>query len=641
MFSTTAGQLAVNAALPPDLRDHRRVLDRPGVEKLLREVIEKHPEQYRDIAHALSRVGYHSAYVTGGHSFGLKHMRISLAGKQAQEELAAKIARVWHDPKLSAKEKELQTVEMLQGRAEDLEDRNFKESLAEGNPFALQVLSGARGNKMNLKSLRAGDLLYVDHHDNPIPVPILRAYSQGLSPAEYYAGTFGARKGVADVKFATQNAGFFSKQLNQMAHRLIVTAHDHDVPPKYARGLPVETADPDNEGALLAHPAGGYERNTLLTPKVLSDLADKGVMKLLVRSPAVGGAADGGLLARDLGVRERGGLPPVGDYVGIAAAQALSEPLTQAQLSSKHSGGVAGAAKGVSGFQLVNQLVQDPKVFKGGAAHAQVDGTVQSVREAPQGGHYVTVDGHNHYVGQGYAPLVKVGQKIEAGDVLSEGTPVPGEVVRHKGHGEGRRYFVEAFRKAYKDSGISAHRRNIEVLARGLLDHARVTEDFGHYVPGDVVPYSRLEHHYEPRDGHTILDPKRALGMYLEAPVLHYSIGTKVRPSTVRDLEDFGVGGVVAHKDPPPFEPIVVRGLENLSHDPDWLVRFLGSYLQKNLLKGVHRGSTSDEGGTSFVPALAHATPFGREGLTKGWKAKDVSLLSSPSPPAPLSSLGP
>lgn len=623
---TTAGQLAVNSVLPEDLRDHSRVLDKKGIAKLLQQVAEKYPEKYRQVAHDLSRIGYHAAYLTGGNSFGLQHLRQSVAARKAELELEESIHRIYTDPRLSEKEKELRVVELLMARNKSLEEDNYQESLAEGNPLADQVLSGARGSPMNLKSLRAGDLLYVDHHDDPIPVPILRSYSQGLSPVEYYAGSFGARKGVADTKFATQESGFFSKQLNQVAHRLVVAAHDHDEEPQGVRGLPVDTEDPDNEGALLAHPAAGYPRNTLLTPKILGDLKDRGVGRILVRSPLVGGHESGGLLARDLGVRERGGLPPVGDNVGIAAAQALSEPLSQAQLSSKHSGGVAGAAKGVTGFKLVNQLVQVPQTFKGGAAHAQKDGRIRSVEPAPQGGTYVDVEGEKHYVGQGFTVHVKPGDVVEAGDVMSEGIPNPDEIVRHKGRGEGGRYFTEAFRKAYKDSGITAHRRNIEVLARGLIDHVQMTDEMGHYFPGDVVPYSRLEHHYKPREGHDVLEPKRALGMYLESPVLHYSIGTKVRPSVVKNLEHFGVGTVTAHKDPPPFEPVMIRGMESLSHDPDWMTRFLGSYLQKNLLKGVHHGGVSDESGTSYVAPLARAETFGHTGLTQGFDPKDVPV---------------
>jgi DNA-directed RNA polymerase subunit beta' len=631
MLHVTAGQLAVNSVLPEDLRDYNRTLDKKGLEKLLQAVADKYPEKYRQVVHDLSRLGYHTAYLTGGNSFGLSHLRQSMAGHKAQVELEDAVSKIYTDPTLKGREKDMRVVELLLGKSKDLEDQTYKESLAENNPFAHQVLSGARGNPTNLRSLRAGDLLYVDHHDNPIPVPVLHSYSHGLSPVEYYASTFGARKGVIDVKFATQDAGAFSKNLNQIAHRLIVVAPDNEKDPTTVRGLPVETEDPDNEGALLAKPAGGYPRNTMLTPKILGDLKEKGVMKLLVRSPMVGGHETGGLLARDLGYRERGGLPPVGDYVGIAAAQALSEPLSQAQLSSKHSAGVAGAAKGVSGFKLVNQLVQVPKTFRGGAAHAQKDGRVQSVEPAPQGGNYVTVDGTRHYVAQGFEVTVKPGQTVEAGDLLSEGIPNPYEITKHKGNGEGRRYFTDAFRKAFADAGIGAHRRNIEILARGLIDHVRLADEFEQYQPGDVVSYSRLEHHYKPRDGYDVVEPKRALGMYLEAPVLHYTIGTKVRPSVVQNLADFSVPSIAVHKDPPPFEPEMIRGMDTMSHDPDWMTRFLGSYLQKNLLKGTYRGDVSDEAGTSYVPPLAHAVEFGHKGLTKGWKLEDVKKMPSSS----------
>lgn len=835
MQHTTAGQLAVNAVLPEDLRDYTRVLDKKGIARLLQQVAEKYPTRYREIAHDLSRVGYHTAYITGGYSFGLNHLRVSLAGRLVQQRLHNRIHEIYADPRLSDEQKEHAVVEELIKEGPALEQAILKESAAEGNPLAMQVLSGARGNVMNLRALRGSDLLYVDHHDRPIPIPILRSISQGMSPAEYFAGSFGARKGVADVKFATQDAGFFclaqgtpvllpdrttrrieqfqigdpvmgaslngatfpttvtavfnngmqrcwefrfiitvrnptvtlriiatenhrvlarkddeptyskvrlgdltndhvilsgfsvehhlanpttsyaarhraavrttlrrnalgastaalieaarepqtqqatfryagrvdmgllptydievahpdhlfvlgnggissnSKQLNQVAHRLIVTGKDHPTQPTYLAGMPVDVDDPDNEGALLAHDVGGYKRNTVLTPKVLADIRSKGIKRILVRSPIAGGPEDGGVYAADLGIREKGTLPPVGDYVGIAAAQALSEPLSQAQLSSKHSGGVAGSAKGVSGFKLVNQLVQVPRRFKGGAAHSQEDGKVQAVRPAPQGGHYVVINGRQHYVGTGYDVKVKPGDFVEAGDVLSDGIPNPAEIVKHKGIGEGRRYFVDIFRKAYQDSGITAHRRNVELMARGLIDHVRLTDEMGRYNPGDTVPYSRLEHFYEPREGHEIVEPGRAEGMYLERPVLHYSIGTRVRPSVIKNLQEFGVQNILVHRDPPPFQSEMIRGMENLAHDPDWMTRFLGSYLKKNLLSGVHRGDVSDEGGTSFVPALARAETFGCEGKTVGYKvqAPSKSILHPPVQPVqPVMDLG-
>jgi hypothetical protein len=430
---------------------------------------------------------------------------------------------------------------------------------------------------------------------------------------------------------ATQDAGFFAKQLVQATHRLLVEGEDDDeeYDESNPRGLIVDTGDADNEGALLAHPVAGYARNTELTPRVLKDLQEQGHDQILIRSPVVGGPAGGGVYSRDVGRRERGGLAPVGDFVGIAAAQALAEPITQAQISSKHTGGIAGAAGAgaISGFKFINQLVQVPKTFRSGAAHSQQDGRVTRIEKAPQGGQYVYVGNEKHYVHKDYPLQVKVGDDVEAGDVLSDGIPNPSEIVKHKGLGEGRRYFIDAFRKALEDSGVSGHRRNMELLSRGLLNHVRLTDEIGDWVPDDVVPYQQLERQWKPRAGHAVTSPKSAVGQYLERPVLHYTVGTKIRPSMMADMERFGVRNVVVHRDPPPFQAEMIRGMANVAHDPDWMARMLGSYQSKSLLEGARRGAVADERGTSYVPALASGSSFGRLGLTKGWDSDEPHLV--------------
>ena len=54
------------------------------------------------------------------------------------------------------------------------------------------------------------------------------------------------------------------------------------------------------------------------------------------------------------------------------------------------------------------------------------------------------------------------------------------------------------------------------------------------------------------------------------------------------------------------------------------MTRFLGSYQEKNLLRGVHRGDVSDEKSTSYVPALAHAADLGKVGPVKSWQSKSI-----------------
>ncbi len=631
MLRTTAGSLLVNSALPEKLRKYDRVLDGNGIRALMKQVAEEYPDQYRPITKALSDIGRRVSYASGGFSFGLKSLRDAPVFHGIKKQIESEIDQIMSSD-ASDDDKQKQILLAVGQHQKPLEEAIYRDSLADGNPLAEQVLSGSRGKPMNLKSLRGADLLYQDHRDQTIPVPVLNSYSKGLTPAQYFAGSFGARRGTISTKMATAQAGFFGKQLNQAAHRLIVTAHD--APPGdqvYAmRGMPVDTDDNDNEGSLLAQSAGGYPRNTPLTSRVLGELKGQGIKRLLIRSPILGGPPQGGLYGRDVGVRERGGISPLGDQVGIAAAAAISEPVSQGGLSEKHSGGVAGASssRSVSGFKALNQLTQVPKEFPGGAAHADIDGRVGQILDAPAGGQYVMIDGKKHFVPRGLDLKVKSGDEVEAGDILSEGLPNPAKVVEHKGIGEGRRYFMQTFRQAMKDAGMSGHRRNLELVARGLINHVRLTDEMGEYVPDDVVPYDQLEHSWQARPGTQKLAPKSALGKYLEVPTLHYSIGSRVSRGMLKDLAEFNVPSIDVHDDPPPFQPEMIRGMENLQHDPDWQTRMLGSNLEKSFLHGVHTGAKSNPLGTSYVPALVNPVNFGRQGLVHGFDPKSIKTGS-------------
>jgi len=404
-----------------------------------------------------------------------------------------------------------------------------------------------------------------------------------------------------------------SKQLNQATHRLLTVADDDDDEPKTLRGLPVATSDMDSAGALLAQQVGPYKRNTVLTPKILHDLQDRGIKRILVRSPLVGGPASG-VYSRDVGVRETGHLPGHGDMVGLTAAAAIAERLTQMKLSSKHFGG-----KVKTGFDTANQLVQVPKSYAGGAAHAQLDGRVTKITPNPAGGTIVTIGYRMHYVPANADVRVKVGDEVEAGDVISDGLPNPAEIVKHKGIGEGRRYFTELFRDVVK----GANRRNVELIARGLIDHVEFTDPVGNHMPGAIASYNQLERHWKPRPGTETLAPKRAIGRYLEQPVLHYSVGDRITPSMVKQLAEFNVPAVAAHRDPPPFRPVMIRAMAIAQNDQDWLARMLGSGQKRGLLDAVHTGASSDLAGTSFVPPMVMGAKLG----------KDWPVVSKPSKP--------
>ena len=625
MIKTTLGQVLINSALPADMRDYNRVLTKKNMTALATELAKKYPDKYRDVMQRLQEVGTETSYTTNGLSVGLDAISPPPSALKKQLQIKQRLRGILADRRLDDKTRNLRILELTSQAQKELIDTVYREAEEQDNPLFHQVSSGIKGNKFQLNSLIGADMQYVDHRDEPIPIPVMHNYSQGLRPVEYFAGAFGTRKGLIDLKTATSDAGFFAKQLTQMNHRLLVTGDDEDDQEILAnaelRGFPSDVDDEDNEGALLARAAGPYKRNTTLTPKILKHLKELGIKDILVRSPTVGGPADGGVYARDVGYREKNRLPPIGDYVGIAAAQALAEPVTQSQISSKHSGGVGGAGA-IAGFKALNALVQVPEKYPNGATHAQLDGLVQDIRPAPQGGNYVIIDGKEHYVPTGTNVSVKKGDHLEAGDVVSDGMPSPAEIVKYKGVGEGRRYFVGAMRQVLKNSGISSHRRNIELLSRGLINHVRLKDEYGDYVPDDVVPYSMLERNWTPRAGSVRGAPKSLTGHYLERPVLHYSIGTKIGRSVVDNLNKYGIKDIEAHKEPPPFEPEMVRGMANVTNDPDWMTRMMGSYQQKSLLSATYRGATSDTSGSSFVPTLARGETFGLSGPTAGWQSQ-------------------
>jgi hypothetical protein len=166
--------------------------------------------------------------------------------------------------------------------------------------------------------------------------------------------------------------------------------------------------------------------------------------------------------------------------------------------------------------------------------------------------------------------------------------------------------------KLIRNSGIGVNRRNVELVARGLVNHVELDDEMDDYVPGDNVPYTMLEKYYTPREDAQKVSADKALGKYLERPVLHYTIGTKVRPSVIKELKEFGLDSeITVHDDPPPFHPKMVRGMAIAANDPDWLASMQGSGIKARTLKAVHRGDISNPYGTSFVSGIIADTEFG------------------------------
>jgi len=614
----TAGQVLIESVLPEDLRGKYPVLDKKAIGALLNEVAERHPDQYKHVLKGLMDVG-RSVASTKGMSINLRSLLPSKAKARIVAKLRAENDAIAHDRSLTQEQREKYTVANTSKYYDKIQKAVFDEATANNSPYAMQIASGGRGNPGQLNSMIGSDLLVLDHKNQMVPVPIYSSYADGLDPVEYWAASYGTRKGLADTKFATAEAGFFGKQLALAAHRQLVTA-DRPKESRLPVGLLVDVADSDNEGSVLAKDHGDFKSGTILDSRTLEKLRRQGFDELLVASPMTSIVDGGGIDSWSAGRRERGSLAQLGDNVGITAAQSISEPMSQGMLDSKHRAGAGGERIKRSGFEYINRLFQGPEFFQESGPLSPVDGRVRAVEDAPQGGKFIFVGDERVYTHPSNEVTVKPGDKVEQGDDLTDGVPHPRELVKYLGVGEARRVMLKHVSEAMKDSGINVNRRNLEPIVAGLMNHVRITDPdgMGDHIVDDIVPYNTLLSSYKPRASSSLMAPKLAAGKYLEEPVLHYTPGTRMTKRMIRSLEKHGVQDIHVNDEPLDFEPHFERLMTATSHDPDWQTRLGGFYTQRSFMKALYQGATSDPRGTSYIPALAQGSGFGEQLKTKG-----------------------
>lgn len=607
--------LLINSELPPDLRDPHRKFNKKGVEQLLADVAHNHPEEYVRVSKMLTDAGRHSAYLHG-ETITLNDLKPVVDKKAILKEMDQELDAV---KQLPAGEQEAARHKIWSKYAQRLEKETQVNALARGNNLGNIVVSGSRGNSTQLSGMLTTPGLYTDYKGDVIPMLIRHGFNEGLRPYEYMASTFGARQSVISTKNATAETGDFGKQLAQNAAATIVTEDDCGT----TNGIDYAKDDPELRGRVLAKSYPGLPAGTVVDKHVAAQLRKLPFGRVIVRSPMTC-TSHKGICAHCLGLLPEGRLAPLGYAAGITSASALGEPLTQGSLNTKHKGGAGTGEKAqYGGFDIINQIAQSPETFPFKAAVATTSGPVTKIEDAPQGGKYVHVADTPHYVLPGFEPSVKVGETVEAGDGLSEGIIDVADILKHRGLGEARRYYVDRLREAYKDSGIAMPTKlNLETMARTTLDHVMVDDPdgVGDYLPDDTASYNRLITGYHPPADARLLALKEADGKYLQSPALHFTIGTKLTPKMLTRLEQAGFKQVHVSDKEPRFHPEMIRlRTAAAASGGDWLAKMHTSYLTSNLQRSAERGEeTNVEHNVHFAPRLAFGKDFGKEIETTG-----------------------
>lgn len=106
---------------------------------------------------------------------------------------------------------------------------------------------------------------------------------------------------------------------------------------------------------------------------------------------------------------------------------------------------------------------------------------------------------------------VKEGQKIEAGDMLTEGSVNPHDILRVKGVQGVQDYIMREVLNVYRLQGVDIDYKHIEIIIKQMLSKVKVKDPGdSHFLPGSLVNFRDFEDENErleaegkiPADGH-------------------------------------------------------------------------------------------------------------------------------------------
>lgn len=469
------------------------------------------------------------------------------------------------------------------------------------------VSSGARGSSIQSMKIVGAPILATSGEQEEItPWMITKSYSEGLRPHEYWAASDEARMNEIKTRTSVSEPGDMAKVIVNNMRDQVVTELDCGT----RNGVTIKSDSEQVTDRYLARDTEGVSRNTLLNGPALTALRKKSTY-LLVRSPMTC-EANKGICQMCYGLLETGKPPPIGTNVGVRSAQALSEPLTQFALNAKHSVRQAKAnTKELTGLKAVKHILITPDNFINKATLAQTAGTITNIVDKPLGKE-VYIGSVRHFVPVGLDVLVSKGQRVERGDVLSDGVPKPDEVTQLKGLGAGRKYLVDTVHDLYKSRGSNVDRRHLELLSKSTLNKVKILDNDPkneQFIKGDIVDYNRYKS-VVGQDTRAV-SAGEAVGKVLGEEVLHYTVGTEVTPEIAKEFKDSGVSDVRVAVNPPNVSFVHKSIVRNPLTDPDWLARLSHQYLKQSILQGAHFGEQSDLHGTNPVPAYIYGAEFG------------------------------
>jgi len=360
------------------------------------------------------------------------------------------------------------------------------------NPIFIMSDSGARGNISNIVQLAGMRGLMGNTSGGTIELPVKRCFREGLTVSEFFIATHGARKGGSDTALKTADSGYLTRRLVDVAQDVIVREVDCGTD----HGFEVSEIRDSSRDAVIVklydRLVGRYALNDVVDPKTgevivegntmideehAQRIVDAGIERVTIRSIFTCETKDGVCVhcyGRNLAT---GREVEVGEAVGIMAAQSIGEPGTQLTMRTFHTGGVAGSDI-TQGLPRVQELFE-ARNPKGEALISQITGEVTSVEE--KDGRYIIIVKNNleeieHISTFGQRLRVKKGDKVNAGNKLTEGAISPRDLLKVSDVASVERYILKEVQKVYSAQSIGISDKHIEVIVRQMLRRVLVDD---------------------------------------------------------------------------------------------------------------------------------------------------------------------
>lgn len=374
------------------------------------------------------------------------------------------------------------------------------------NSLIIMNKSGARGNVsqftqlLGLRGLMTKTFNYANStstipHDI-IENPIKTSYIEGSTILDYFNGSYGARKGMADVALKTGKSGYMTRKLVDSCQDVVVNLDDCGatvglIVSKLTNpdGGIIETLSERIVGKYIVHGIEGIIKDgELITKEIANKIENSNIQSVEVRS-VTKCKCKNGVCAKCFGLdltKQKD--IEIGSPIGIISAQTIGEPITQINMRSFHSGGVAGGAQIAQGYERIKQLLEvlDPKEYELSKL-CTIDGNVKEIfvhvneLGAPVQTE-ITIQGENmeekkYKLNKPHKDLlIKVGDFVKKGDKLNKGSISLNDLLEINGMDATVNYIISEVQNIYKLNGIDVNDKYLEIVISQMMNKWQILD---------------------------------------------------------------------------------------------------------------------------------------------------------------------